>query len=315
MEVLGPTGARATPREVVEALRLRRPVGDRPRVVAAMIASVDGRATVDGRSVALGHPEDRGLLRELRTGADAVLAGPATLRAERYANLLDADQVEHRAAAGLRPHPVLATVSRRGTLRAADVAALRRARRADRASTPSAARASATRRPTSTSTRWATAASRCGACWRRCTATTASTASPARAGPRLLRAARRGGLPGRPAAHGRAAARRRATGRRRWRAPRSRPPAAPAPARRAPRRRPPVPALRGRTGERAAARSAGARCRLRPGPPAAHGHRQRQPGLVLRRGAAGRPRRAGRARARARRRRRGHHRRRRRVAA
>ena len=121
MEVLGPTDARVTPREVVEALRLRTPVGDRPRVVAAMIASADGRATVDGRSVALGHPEDRGLLRELRTGADAVLAGAATLRAERYANLLDPDQVEHRRRLGLRPHPVLATVSRRGTLRAADV--------------------------------------------------------------------------------------------------------------------------------------------------------------------------------------------------
>lgn len=121
MEVLGPTGAGATPREVVDALGLRRPVRGRPRVVAAMIASVDGRATVDGRSVALGHPEDRGLLRELRTGADAVLAGAATLAAERYADLLDEDQREHRRAAGLPVHPVLATVSRRGTLRAADV--------------------------------------------------------------------------------------------------------------------------------------------------------------------------------------------------
>jgi riboflavin biosynthesis pyrimidine reductase len=121
VEVLGPTGAHATPRAIVEALGLRHPVGDRPRVVAAMIASVDGRATVDGRSVALGHPEDRGLLRELRAGADAILAGAATLCAERYANLLDPGQVEHRRHLGLREHPVLATVSRRGTLRAADV--------------------------------------------------------------------------------------------------------------------------------------------------------------------------------------------------
>ena len=121
MEVLGPTGAAVTPREVVEALGLRRPVRGRPRVVAAMIASVDGRATVHGRSVALGHPEDRAQLRELRAGADAILVGSATLAAERYANLLDEDQRERRRAAGLPPHPVLATVSRQGTLRPADV--------------------------------------------------------------------------------------------------------------------------------------------------------------------------------------------------
>jgi riboflavin biosynthesis pyrimidine reductase len=121
VEVLGPTGAAVAPRGVVAALRLRRPVGDRPRVAAAMIASADGRATVQGRSVALGHPEDRGLLRELRAGADAVLVGSATLRAERYATLLDDDQRERRRAAGLPPHPVVATVSRDGTLRAADV--------------------------------------------------------------------------------------------------------------------------------------------------------------------------------------------------
>jgi riboflavin biosynthesis pyrimidine reductase len=98
--------------------------GPRPRVVAAMIASVDGRATIDGRSVGLGHPEDRALLRELRTDADAVLAGAGTIAAERYATLLDPEQREHRAAAGLPPHPVLATVSRRLTLRAADAPVL-----------------------------------------------------------------------------------------------------------------------------------------------------------------------------------------------
>ena len=100
-------------RKVVRALGLRDHDGDRPRVVASMIASADGRIAVQGRSVGLGHPADRALLRELRTAVDAILVGTATLRAERYANLLDDDQRAHRAGAGLEPEPVVATISRR----------------------------------------------------------------------------------------------------------------------------------------------------------------------------------------------------------
>ena len=70
-------------------LRDRGPVGDRPRVVAAMIGSADGRAAVRGRSGGLGHPQDRAVLRGLRSTADAVLVGAATVRAERYADLFD----------------------------------------------------------------------------------------------------------------------------------------------------------------------------------------------------------------------------------
>jgi riboflavin biosynthesis pyrimidine reductase len=102
-------------RKVVRSLGLRDdgPYGARPRVVAAMIASIDGRTTVDGRSVALGHPADRALLRELRTAVDAILVGTATLRAERYANLLDDDQRARRVADGLEAQPIVATISRR----------------------------------------------------------------------------------------------------------------------------------------------------------------------------------------------------------
>ena len=99
-------------RKVVRALGLRDHDGGRPRVVASMIASADGRIAVEGRSVGLGHPADRALLRELRTAVDAILVGTGTLRAERYANLLDDDQRAHRAAAGLEPEPIVATISR-----------------------------------------------------------------------------------------------------------------------------------------------------------------------------------------------------------
>jgi len=96
------------------------PAGPRPRLVAVMIASVDGRAAIEGRSVKLGHPDDRALLRGMRAGADAVLVGSRTLVAEGYRNLLDADQRAARVAAGMPAHPVVATVSRAGTLRPGD---------------------------------------------------------------------------------------------------------------------------------------------------------------------------------------------------
>lgn len=86
-----------------------------------MIAAIDGRATIDGRAGKLGHPEDRALLRELRAGADAVLVGERTLAIERYASLLDEDQRERRRDAGLPESPLLATVSRRLTIRPGDI--------------------------------------------------------------------------------------------------------------------------------------------------------------------------------------------------
>ena len=119
-------GPETTARAFVAGLDLRaEPPGDRPRVVAIMIASADGRATVEGKSVKLGHPDDRDLLRELRTGADVVLSGAGTVVAEGYANLLDPGQRAHREALGLTPHPVVATISRRLDLRSEDVPLLR----------------------------------------------------------------------------------------------------------------------------------------------------------------------------------------------
>src|SRR4051794_32429054 len=113
---LGPAGAPQAPRAFVAGLHLAAggPGGGRPRVAAAMIASADGRAAVAGRSVGLGHPADRALLRELRTAVDAILVGTGTLRAERYANLLDPQQRAARAERGRTPHPVVATISRSG---------------------------------------------------------------------------------------------------------------------------------------------------------------------------------------------------------
>ncbi|HEY6762337.1 MAG TPA: hypothetical protein VI318_22750, partial [Baekduia sp.] len=56
-------GVRRAARDLVAGLELDAPVaaGARPRVVADMVATGDGRAAVQGRSVALGHPADREL--------------------------------------------------------------------------------------------------------------------------------------------------------------------------------------------------------------------------------------------------------------
>lgn len=105
-------GPPITARAFVGGLRLDVPVGDRPRVVAAMIMSADGRAQLTDRSVGLGNAADRDVLRELRTGADAVLVGSRTLHAERYATLLDPEQRTFREQQGMAPHPVVVVVSR-----------------------------------------------------------------------------------------------------------------------------------------------------------------------------------------------------------
>lgn len=107
---------RLSPAEVMAelALRERGAVGNRPRVAAVMIASIDGQATVAGRSRGLGHPLDRALMRSLRASADAVLVGAATVRAERYARLFDAEDVAARVAAGLPERPPLVVATRSG---------------------------------------------------------------------------------------------------------------------------------------------------------------------------------------------------------
>lgn len=108
MRHLGDDGERSA-RAFVASLGLRT----RDVVVADMVATVDGRASVSGRSAGLGNDADRALLCELRAEADAVLVGTGTLAAEGYAHLLDDEARERRLAAGRPAHPVVATVSRR----------------------------------------------------------------------------------------------------------------------------------------------------------------------------------------------------------
>ena len=90
---------------------------DRPYVVANMVASADGRATLDGASAGLSGPADRALFHALRGQVDAVLAGTGTLRAERYRRLIrQPERREERRARGLAPDPLAVVLSRSGDL-------------------------------------------------------------------------------------------------------------------------------------------------------------------------------------------------------
>ncbi len=85
-----------------------------PWVLANMVSSVDGAAVIDGRSTALGGSEDRRVFQVIRSVADVILVGAATVRAEQYgAPRLTADLRERRSSAGRDPVPRVAVVSGR----------------------------------------------------------------------------------------------------------------------------------------------------------------------------------------------------------
>jgi riboflavin biosynthesis pyrimidine reductase len=109
-----------TPAEFVEEEGLwQRPAvaGGRPRVLLNMVQSVDGRATLNGRSGPLSDAADRALFHALRAAADAVLVGAGTVRAERYGRIIsDPDVRRMRRERGLSEEPLACVVSGRVAL-------------------------------------------------------------------------------------------------------------------------------------------------------------------------------------------------------
>ncbi|GAA1389121.1 pyrimidine reductase family protein [Catellatospora chokoriensis] len=91
------------------------PRADGPLLRVNMITSLDGAATLEGRSGSLGGPADQDLMKRLRTQADVVVVGAGTIRVEGYgATLLDEQAQAWRVAHGLTPHPRFAVVTRGG---------------------------------------------------------------------------------------------------------------------------------------------------------------------------------------------------------
>jgi len=97
----------------VTAPELLAGLRDGPRVMLNMVATVDGRATVEGGSQGIAGPGDRRMFAELRAVADAVLVGTGTLRAEPYGRLVKSEERRaRRLAAGLAPDPTAVLWSR-----------------------------------------------------------------------------------------------------------------------------------------------------------------------------------------------------------
>ena len=111
---LAPEGSAARARELLAGVRPReRAPARRPFVFANLVATLDGRAAVGGRTSGIGTEADLEMLLELRALADAVLIGVGTLRAEGYQRLMRSEERRaHRTAAGLAGDPLAVVVSR-----------------------------------------------------------------------------------------------------------------------------------------------------------------------------------------------------------
>ena len=114
-ERLHPDRGRVSARDAAVALReSAAPQDDRPYLALNMVATADGRVTIEGRSGGIGNEADRELFHELRAQVDAVMAGAGTVRTERYGRLVrDPKRRARRGEAGLEPDPLAVIVSAR----------------------------------------------------------------------------------------------------------------------------------------------------------------------------------------------------------
>ncbi len=88
------------------------PPEDRPRVAANMITTLDGRASIQGRSKELGSDTDTEQLLGLRTRFDAVMIGGGTMRAERYGRIIARpEHREKREHSGFDPDALAVIIS------------------------------------------------------------------------------------------------------------------------------------------------------------------------------------------------------------
>src|SRR5713226_6864086 len=88
----------------------------RPYLALNMVATVDGRAAVNGSAVGIGSTADKHLMRELRAEADVVLHGAGTVRADPLSARVPSEMVAQRVARGLSPQPLGAIITRSGNL-------------------------------------------------------------------------------------------------------------------------------------------------------------------------------------------------------
>jgi riboflavin-specific deaminase-like protein len=86
----------------------------RPFVATNFAVTVDGRATIGGKSGAIGSDSDTEMLAGLRGRFDAVMIGAGTMRVERYGDIASKPETrERRARLGVQPDPLMVLVSGR----------------------------------------------------------------------------------------------------------------------------------------------------------------------------------------------------------
>jgi riboflavin-specific deaminase-like protein len=86
----------------------------RPYLITNFAVTLDGHATISGRSGAIGSDTDTAMLVGLRTRIDAVMIGAGTMRAERYGRVVgDPAKREQREREGLSADPLMVIVSGR----------------------------------------------------------------------------------------------------------------------------------------------------------------------------------------------------------
>lgn len=87
---------------------------ERPYLFTNFAVTIDGHATLDGRSGPIGSDTDTALLMALRESAEAVMVGAGTMRVERYGRILPGeDRRLRRERAGLASDPLAVLVSNR----------------------------------------------------------------------------------------------------------------------------------------------------------------------------------------------------------
>src|SRR3954454_20615717 len=107
----GPT---TVPDQVIQLDLISSAPAERPYLVTNFAVTVDGRATLHGRSGPIGSGTDTELLVCLRTRVDAVMIGAGTMRAERYGRpVADPGKRGRRERRGLSQDPLLVIVSGR----------------------------------------------------------------------------------------------------------------------------------------------------------------------------------------------------------
>jgi riboflavin-specific deaminase-like protein len=115
-----PAGEPADASQIVAGLALderAEAVSGRPYLILNMASTLDGRASIGGRSGPIGNRADRELFHALRAGVDAVMAGAGTVRVERYGRIIpNVATRERRVERGLVEEPLACIVTARLSL-------------------------------------------------------------------------------------------------------------------------------------------------------------------------------------------------------